>query len=93
MGRLYLGKAFQQLRLSLAVSQAEMARRVPGVSRATISLIEKGKHVKLETILIILTALGISPAQRSPVIAAWVRDRLGDPLWTDLARFVRHPKK
>ena len=89
----YLGKAFQQLRLSLAVSQAEMARRVPGVSRATISLIEQGKRVKLETLQIIFSALKVSPAQKTPVVAAWVRDCLGDPLWTDLARFVRHPKK
>ena len=89
----YLGKAFQQLRLSLAVSQAEMARRVPGVSRTTISLIEGGKHVKLETLQLILTGLGLSPAQRVPVVAAWVRDCLGDALWSDLARFVRHPKK
>ena len=89
----YLAKAFQQLRLRLAVSQAEMARRVPGVSRTTISLIEGGKHVKLETLQIILSALKVSPAQKIPVIAGWVRDCLGDALWTDLARFVRHPKK
>jgi transcriptional regulator with XRE-family HTH domain len=88
----YLGKAFQQLRLSLALSQAEMARRVPGVSRTTISLIEHGKRVKLETLRLILSALKLSPAQKNPVIAGWVRDCLGDALWTDLARFVRGKK-
>ena len=88
MGR-YLGKAFRELRDELGLSQSAVARSAKGISRTTVILMEHGKHVKLETLLLLLQGLGISKAQRTGVVTAWLRDCLGEELWRDCSSLIR----
>jgi transcriptional regulator with XRE-family HTH domain len=54
-----LGKRLEALRLSLNISQAELARRA-GVSRSTMTRIADGQGISLDSFIRVVKALGLT---------------------------------
>lgn len=54
-----LGRAFQALRLARNVSQASLADEA-GVSRRTITRMENGEGISLDTLIRVMQALGVA---------------------------------
>ena len=52
----YVGKQMQQMRINARLSQQQLAERA-GVSRSTITQVENGKGMKLESIVAMLRVL------------------------------------
>ena len=52
----YVGKQMQQMRINERLSQQQLAERA-GVSRSTITQVENGKGMKMESIIAMLRAL------------------------------------
>ena len=52
----YVGKQMQQMRINARLSQQQLAERA-GVSRSTITQVENGKGMKLESVVAMLRAL------------------------------------
>ena len=53
-----LGKRIQDIRISVAITQRELAERA-GVSPSTMERIENGENVKIENILNVMRALSL----------------------------------
>src|SRR2546422_10076839 len=87
----YLGKALRELRDELGLSQAAIARRTKdkGVSRPTVILIEQGKHVRLQTVVTVASAICVSRTQHTHLVLAWLRDDLGEKWWREVVSALR----
>ena len=53
---LYVGKQMRQMRINARLSQQQLAERA-GVSRSTITQVENGKGMKMESVIAILRVL------------------------------------
>lgn len=76
-----LGKRLMQLRLARNVNQQQLAREA-GVSRRTVTRLENGESVSLDTLLRVMRALGIigrlAPLLPNPTVRPIDRVRLKD---------------
>ena len=52
----YVGKQMQQMRINARLSQQQLAERA-GVSRSTVTLVENGKGMKMESLVAMLRVL------------------------------------
>ena len=52
----YVGKQMRQMRMNVRLSQQQLAERA-GVSRSTITQVENGKGMKMESVVAILRVL------------------------------------
>ena len=52
----YIGKQMQQMRINARLSQQQLAERA-GISRSTVTQVENGKGMKLESIVAMLRVL------------------------------------
>ena len=80
----HVGVEFKRLREGRGLSQAHVARASSGLSRTTIVNVEAGADVRLETVLMLSQALGAPRHERLALIIAWVRDCLGEEIWSEL---------
>jgi DNA-binding XRE family transcriptional regulator len=64
-----MGNNLQQIRESLLISKAELARKA-GVSPITIDRLEKGKACRMETKRKILLALGYQLSEKDKVFGS-----------------------
>ncbi len=69
-----IGNNVQELRESLLLSKAELARKA-GVSALTIDRVEKGSHCRMDTKRKILLALGLKLSDRKVVFFEEGEDR------------------
>lgn len=53
---LYVGKQMRQMRINARLSQQQLAERA-GISRSTITQVENGKGMKMESVIAILRVL------------------------------------
>ena len=64
-----MGNKLQQIRESLLISKAELARKA-GISPITIDRLEKGKACRMETKRKILLALGYQLSEKDKVFGS-----------------------
>jgi len=89
----HLGQEFIRLREARGLSQAELARRARGVARGTLSALESGKHVKLETLRLFAEAMRVQRHELLLLVTAWIRDGIGEDLWAQVSIKVVPEKK
>jgi len=85
----YAGAKVKALREQRRLSQVQLAASSRGVSRSTIVQLEKGLFVKLDTLLVIAKALGLKRDERLDLVRDWLRDCLGEDLWSEFSVQVR----
>lgn len=89
----HLGREFVRLREARGLSQAEVARRARGVARGTLSALESGKHVKLDTLRLLAEAMRVQRHELLLLVTAWIHDCIGEDLWAQVSIKVVPEKK
>jgi transcriptional regulator with XRE-family HTH domain len=73
-----LGEHLRECRERAGLTQDQLAGRSKGVARSTVSAIEQGVPVKLETIRLLADALQLNREEWTTLLIDWLRIELGD---------------
>jgi transcriptional regulator with XRE-family HTH domain len=73
-----LGEHLREFRERAALTQEQLANRSKGVARTTVSAIELGIPMKLDTVRLLADALKLNTADWTTLLIDWLRIELGD---------------